>query len=105
MGAGEHRYVVQRDVDGRVDRDLAEVGVHGLGAELVVIRRHDRHTLPRLPRRVKPIRNLCAPGTVTRAYQTGIAATDPPEGDGRWRMCRCVMCMAWMYSTSRYSAV
>ncbi len=41
--AGEHRDVVERDVDGRVARDLAEVGVDRFGAELVVERRDDGH--------------------------------------------------------------
>ena len=40
--AGEHRDVVERDVDRRVQGDLAEVGVDRLGAELVVKRRDDR---------------------------------------------------------------
>ena len=40
-GAGEHRDVVEREVDGRVARDLGEVGVDGLAVQLVVERRDD----------------------------------------------------------------
>ena len=42
-GAGEHGDVVEGDVDGAVEGDLAEVGVDALGAQAVVEGRDDRH--------------------------------------------------------------
>ena len=43
IGTGEHRDVVERDVDRAVQRDLAEIGVDRFRAEPVVERRDDRH--------------------------------------------------------------
>src|ERR1035441_8412282 len=41
--AGEHGYVVQRDIDGRIARDLGEVGVDRFGGEAVVDGGDDGH--------------------------------------------------------------